>query len=175
MVAKSKPKATAARRKAVAKAPKPTGRPTKRTPAITAEICRRLSKGEPLAGICRDAHMPSTRTVSDWRAADADLSADIARAREDGFDAIALETLEIADDDSRDWEAITNDKGVCVGVKVDGEHVTRSKLRIETRLKLLSKWSPARYGDRITAEVTGAGGTPLIPPTTIFELPNNGR
>ena len=31
----------------------------------------------------------------------------------------------------------------------DSEHVQRSKLRVETRLKLLAKWDPRRYGDRL--------------------------
>lgn len=35
------------------------------------------------------------------------------------------------------------------------EHVQRSKLRIETRLKLLSKWFPKKYGDKL--DVTSAG------------------
>ena len=35
--------------------------------------------------------------------------------------------------------------------------IQRAKLRIDTRLKLLSKWDPKRYGDKldINANVTG--------------------
>ena len=106
------------------------GRPSKYTPELFAEICERLSKGEPLAQICRDEHMPAERTVRDWKEADAIVSAAIAHAREDGFDAIALEALRIADDK-------------------EGEH-QRDRLRVDTRLKLLAKWDPKRYGDRVT-------------------------
>jgi hypothetical protein len=34
-------------------------------------------------------------------------------------------------------------------------------LRIETRLKLLAKWDPKRYGERLHSEVTGVDGGPL--------------
>ena len=105
------------------------GRPSKYTDELFAEICERLSKGEPLAQICRDEHMPAERTVRDWKEADAIVSAAIAHAREDGFDAIALEALRIADDK-------------------EGEH-QRDRLRVDTRLKLLAKWDPKRYGDKV--------------------------
>lgn len=114
-----------------------------------AEIVARLSKGEPLAHICADDWMPAVRTVSDWRDAHPEFDADFARARDLGFDAIAADTLTIADDDSRDWEMIRDNEGHVTGIKVDGEHVTRSKLRIDTRLKLLAKWDPKRYGDKL--------------------------
>jgi hypothetical protein len=82
--------------------PKPkaknTGRPSKYTPELGAEICARLAKAEPLTVICRDEHMPSDRTVRNWMAADAALSSDIAHAREIGFDVLASECLEIAED-----------------------------------------------------------------------------
>ena len=32
--------------------------------------------------------------------------------------------------------------------KLNGEHVQRSKLRIETRLKLLACWNPSKYGNK---------------------------
>lgn len=125
------------------------GRPSKYTPELFAEICERLGKGEPLAQICRDDHMPCRSVVIDWTNADAELSLRFARARDEGYDTIAQNALEIADRADRDWEPVMSD-GVCVGIKVDGEHVSRAKLMVETRLKLLAKWDPKRYGDRVT-------------------------
>ncbi len=138
-------------------APKPHGRPSTFTAELAAEICNRLSKGEPLAQICRDEHMPAARTVSDWKAARPDFSADFARARDDGFDAIALDCLEIADDTSRDTKLV-GEEGREVA---DSEWIARSKLRVDTRLKLLAKWDPKRYGDKLTTEHTGPGGGPV--------------
>lgn len=115
-------------------------------------ICAKLSKGIPLAEICREEGMPAVRTVSDWKAAHEEFAADFARARDDGYDAIAASLLEIADDARNDWMETKN------GKVLDAEHVQRSKLRIETRLKLLAKWDPRRYGEKIVNEHTGADG-----------------
>lgn len=119
------------------------GRPSLYTPELVSEICERLSKGEPLAVICRDAHMPNDDTVRDWMERSSDVKRDIARAREAGFDAIALEALQIADDSKQDFRMTDR------GPAYDAEHVQRSKLRVETRLKLLAKWDPKRYGEKI--------------------------
>jgi hypothetical protein len=35
------------------------------------------------------------------------------------------------------------------------------KLQIETRLKLLAKWDPKRYGERMATEISGPDGGPI--------------
>lgn len=132
------------------------GRPSDFTEALAAEICERLSKGEPLAAICRDDHMPAVRTVSDWKEAHEGFSADFAHAREAGFDQIALDCLDIADDSSGDVAEPDEDQepqphgGSLKRLKATGaENVQRARLRVETRLKLLAKWDPRRYGDKV--------------------------
>ena len=97
--------------------------------------------------------MPSVATVGNWKAADEVLSSAIARAREEGFDAIALQCLEIADETSRDT-VITD-----TGERANSEWISRSKLRVETRLKLLAKWDPKRYGDKL--QVGGDAQNPI--------------
>lgn len=119
-----------------------TGRPSDYTPELVSEICDRLSKGEPLAAICRDDHMPSRGTVYAWAKDRPDVSERIARARDDGFDAIAGECLEIAD-------------------KTTVEDVQRDRLRVETRLKLLAKWDPKRYGDKVALTGGSEGDAPI--------------
>jgi hypothetical protein len=125
------------------------------TPELAAEICARLSEGEPLRVICRDEHMPAWRTVYDWIRANPEFATRIARARELGYDAIAEEALEIAD---------TPKSGVRTEETEDGYKTVREdmlghrKLQVETRLKLLAKWSPKKYGDKI--DVT-SGGDPV--------------
>jgi hypothetical protein len=44
--------------------------------------------------------------------------------------------------------------------QLDREHVQRSKLRIETRLKLLAKWNPKKWGDKL--ELAGDQQNPLM-------------
>ena len=127
------------------------GRPSLYTPELIEAIAERLAKGEPMAVICRDEGMPHPSTIRDWMAERADVSLAIARAREDGFDVIAAEALSIADTDR-----------ICEKVKYgsDGEvidrtvvdMVDRSRLQVDTRLKLLAKWDPKRYGERQVIE-----------------------
>ena len=116
------------------------------------EIVSRLSKGEPLAAICRDDWLPANRTVYDWMDADADFAARIARAREEGFDAIAAECLTIADQPNK---RIGQDPetGQPVAIESDPQ---RDRLRVDTRLKLLAKWDPKRYGERLDLNHSGA-------------------
>lgn len=128
---------------------------TKFTQEIADEICERLSEGEPLRQICRDPHMPKWRTVYDWINRDEEFAARIARARELGYDAIAESALEIADDGTNDWMEKRNRKGETIGYELNGEHVQRSKLRVHTRLQLLAKWSPKKYGDRHQVDLNG--------------------
>lgn len=135
------------------------GRPSKYTPELAAEICERLSKGEPLAEICRDGHMPAVRTVSDWKLAHTDFSADFARGRDDGYDYLAAECLAIANRTIEGEETTTKPNGD-VEVK-RGDMLGHRKLMIETRLKLLAKWDPKRYGDKVTQELTGPNGGPV--------------
>lgn len=118
------------------------------TPELADEICSRIAEGEPLRQICRDEHMPSWRTVYRWIEADEEFASRIARARDLGFDAIAESCFDIADDATNDWMEKYDREGSAVGWQINGDHVQRSKLRIETRLKLLAKWSPKKYGDR---------------------------
>lgn len=142
-----------AKKQSAPKEPPKRGRPSTYTPEAAKEICERLSKGEPLAVICRDDHMPPVRTVSAWREAHEDFAADFARAREEGYDAIATECLEIADEKSLDTIQTEH------GERANTEWIARSKLRIETRLKLLAKWDVKRYGDKLAL-----GGASDMPP-----------
>lgn len=131
---------------------------------LIAEICERLAQGEPLRVICRDPHMPGWVTVYSWINADQGFAERIARARGLGYDAIAEECLEIADDATGDMKPVglLADMGDKAPTAFDAEHVQRSKLRIETRLKLLAKWDPKRYGDRQAIEHSVSEDTAAI-------------
>lgn len=142
-------------------AKKAIGRPSSYDPAVAHKICELLSEGVSLREICRMEGMPAWRNVYFWMARDEDLSAHIARAREVGYDNIAEECLDIADNAQNDWmdREIRNAQGKIEVVRVaDTEHIQRSKLRIETRLKLLAKWKPEKFGDKtvITGDPNGA-------------------
>jgi len=124
---------------------KATGRPSKYTPELSREICERLSEGEPLRQICRDAHMPAWRTVYDWMGRSEDLAASIARARDIGYDKLAEECLEIADNIQLGQRQVMTDEGTSTTIE---DMLGHRKLQIETRLKLLAKFHPTKYGDK---------------------------
>lgn len=136
------------------------GRPSSYDPVIAQQICELLSEGVPLRVICRMEGMPAWRNVYFWMARDADLSAHIARAREVGYDNIAEECLQIADTPQLGEELSenTDDKGVKTVTVKKVDMLGHRKLQIETRLKLLAKWRPEKYGDKtvITGDPNGA-------------------
>jgi len=126
------------------------------TPELQDEIIARLSDGEPLRQICRDDHMPSWRTVYDLKDADEGFAARIARARELGEEAIFQDCLHIADNTLEGVETEESENGVKVK---RADMLGHRKLQIETRLKLLAKWNPKKWGDKVQI-----GGAPDLPP-----------
>jgi len=134
-----------------AEATKPAGpgRPTLYTDALADELLSRLSAGESLRQICRDPHMPDERRVREWAIDNREgFSPRYAHARQIGWESIAEETLEIADDGSNDWYERELKSGRKVK-KFDYDHVERSKLRVDTRKWLLAKMLPALFGDKL--------------------------
>ena len=145
MAAKKK----ATQKPASKKAARKRGRPSKYTPAIAAEICARLATGESLRSICSDESLPPESTVRTWAVDDHQgFFAQYARARDIGLDAIADETMEISDNGSNDWMERNGQDSE--GWAINGEHVQRSRLRVDVRKWYLSKLAPKRYGDRLS-------------------------
>lgn len=126
------------------------------TQEIADEICQRLAEGEPLRQICRDEHMPAWRTVYCWREQFPEFDTAITRARDIGTDAIAEDTLNLIDTEPEFAESWSNGGG---SKHRDSAHVTWLKNRVEQRMKLLAKWNPKRYGDKL--ELAGNKDAPL--------------
>ena len=131
---------------------KKIGRPSKYTPELADEICQRLSNGEPLRQICRDDHMPFWTRIYDWMSKDEKLSISIAHAREVGQDAIAED---IFNEMMVEPERILSEGGG----RIDSGYVQLIKARAEIKLKLLAKWNPKRYGDRV--QLAGSKDEPM--------------
>jgi hypothetical protein len=100
--------------------------------AITT-VCTALSDGIPMAVVLRSRpDLPPACTIQLWRRNNPDIEARVKQAREDGWDMIAWGCREVA----KGGEGSTQD-------------VKRDKLIVETALKLLAKWDPKRYGDKV--------------------------
>jgi hypothetical protein len=164
---------------AEAEVKKVTGRPSTYDPKIAHQICEMLSDGIPLRQICRMEGMPPWRTVYSWMARDEDLSAHIARAREVGYDAIAEECLHIADTPlvaERVTESADPKTGLVTKAVIRSDDVNARRLQVETRLKLLAKWRPEKYGDKtlIAGDPNGAPiKTEEAHSSRLFELIRN--
>ena len=140
------------------------GAPHGYTKKIGDEILFRMSEGESLRKICKDDHMPNRSSVHKWviDGGKHDASKDLKSFSNQYPQAQMMQAFhmvdemeEIADDDERDWEAVKDSDGNVIGVKVDGEHVQRSKLRIDTRKWMAAKMLPKVFGDK-TAIVGGS-------------------
>lgn len=115
---------------------------------LAEEICTRLEQGESLNGICKDDGMPDERTVRGWARDDyKGFSPKYARAREVGYLRLADELLDIADDGHNDWMVRRGQDDA--GWVANGEHLQRSRLRVDTRKWLLSKMLPKVFGDKL--------------------------
>lgn len=124
------------------------------TPDLIDTVMTGISDGIPLRQLARENGF----SKSAWYrllASDEALQGRFARARDEGFDAIAEETLDIADNAMNDWMERSGKEDEAPGYVLNGEHVQRSKLRIDTRLKLLAKWDPKRYGEKQQVEHSG--------------------
>lgn len=143
------------------------GRPSTYSEDITSAICARLAEGESLRSICRDDDMPVLSTVFLWLSKHPEFSAQYARAREAQADALFEDILEIADDARNDWMRISGDDDE--GYRLNGEHVQRSRLRVDARKWMAGKLRPKAYGDKAVVEGPGEGGSHVVTFRTVYE------
>jgi len=145
----------------MATAPKlPHGRPSVYTDEIAATICERLAAGESLRAICRDPGLPVAATVLTWAKTNPTFSEQYGSARQIGYQHLADDLLEIADDTVND--SLANEDG---SPRQNGEWIARSRLRVDTRKWLLSKMLPKLYGDKLetTTKMVDENDVPVSP------------
>ena len=125
-----------------------TGRPPEPVPQDKADqIIEWISAGKTLREWCRENGLHYS-TVYLWMEKDEEFAQRFARARDIGHDCIADECMEIIDTPP---ERILTEQGD----KVDPGFVVWMKARAEERRKLLAKWNPKKYGDKV--DVTSDG------------------
>lgn len=122
------------------------------TDEVATAICERLAEGESLRKICQEEGIPSRWSVFRWLEENEAFRNQYARAREWQAETLLEEALEIADDRSNDIQQVEIAPEVKVD-RVDYEVVQRSKLRVETRLKLMGQLAPKKYGPKMSLSV----------------------
>lgn len=133
--------------------PKKIGRPPEPVPQDKAdEICEWITTGKTLREWCRNNNIHYS-TVYLWMGKDKDFAQRFAHAREIGHDCIADDALEIIDT----TPMMTGGDNP----KYDSAYVAWLRNRAEYRLKLLAKWNPKKYGERVVNEHTGTDGGPI--------------
>jgi hypothetical protein len=131
-------------------------RTTEYSTALAVKICSRVADGDSVRKICQDDDMPSKSTVFNWLAAHPEFVTMYEVARDIQADACFDEVLEIADDGRNDWMERNDPKNP--GWAVNGEHIQRSRVRIDTRKWKLARMNAKKYGDKLDL---GTNGGPL--------------
>lgn len=128
-------------------------------PEVAKELCERVSLGETVASVCRSPGFPPRWAIYHWRKTHPEFAEAFDLAKDIGYDAIADEVVEIAEDGQKDWTDRPA-RGGGTYRAVDNEALGRSKLRVETRLKLLAVWSP-RYRPQSGLQLSSPDGGPI--------------
>jgi len=115
------------------------GRPPTHGPEVWDEILRLHSNGKTITEICEPPSMPEPVTVARKAANDPHgFGKAYTRARMMFADAIFDEAMKIADE-----------------VPADKVGVARNRLRVDTRLRLVEKLNPEKYGNRLNLHHSG--------------------
>jgi hypothetical protein len=98
-----------------------------------------------LINICNDEHLPTTRRFYQWLGESAEFNMLYKESLNDRLNIFEEQVIQIADDASRDFKDVARN-GRTVRV-LDGDAITRAKLRVEVRFRHLKAYRPQRWGD----------------------------
>lgn len=129
-------------------------RPSEYSEEVAAIICDRIVAGESLRSVCRDPDMPDKVTVLRWLSRFEEFRTQYAHARDLQAEAEFDDMEELA-------------------ATATPETVNVVKLQVDTRKWVLARKAPKKYGDRVSQEITGANGTPLIPVINLSVSPQS--
>lgn len=113
---------------------------TKKTPELIEQVLSRIALGETMTAITKSLDF-STDIWANWMKADPNLATAYYDARSIGADAIADDILTIVDT-----------------VPLGAVDVAKARLRADVRLRLLAKWQPDKYGDKVDVRHQGHDG-----------------
>lgn len=131
-------------------------RPTKYTQELADKVCSLLALGQSMRTICKDDSIPNISTLFRWIRTNEGFCTQYTRAKQESADALTDEMLDICDDGTNDWMDENDEDNP--GWQFNGEHLQRSRLRVETRKWLAAKLKPKKYGDFRHVEHSGKVG-----------------
>lgn len=124
----------------------------KKTEAIDT-IIQRICEGESLRSILLYANrevLPTMAVFLKWVSEDQELEKQYARAMSIRSEAMFDEIIEISDESNADIDFTEDGK-----MRIVGEAVQRSRLKIDARKWALSKMNPKKYGDKVDITTDG--------------------
>lgn len=131
-----------------------TGRPTKYTPEMVKKICERVATHDcGLSTLCEMYDdMPAKTNINLWRRNYPEFRVLYAQAKMEQMEFLTEDILEIADNGKNDWMEYNDKNSECAGWRINGEHIQRSRVRIDTRKWLAAKLVPRMYGEFLKEE-----------------------
>jgi hypothetical protein len=135
-----------------------------RSDAETIYAC--LSEGKSLLSICEVMGIAYS-TARGWERDNPEHAANSTRARELGCHFLAEQCLQIADTPLEGVETTSKPGGIVEERR--GDMLGHRKLQIDTRMRLIGKWAPKVYGDKLAI-----GGADDLPPVAVVPLDLSG-
>lgn len=140
------------------------------TEAIEDQILDQFMEGKSFRdflGAGRQEGLPSIPTFFKHLRDSKTFSERYARAREFQADQEFEEMKEIAADGRNDWMEVNDPDNP--GYRLNGEHVQRSKLRVDVLKFRVVKMAPKKYGDRVELEHSGEVKNTQVTPQSIAD------
>lgn len=103
--------------------------------------------GKSMRTVLKADGMPVMDTVFRWLREKPEFSDQYVKAKAESADALVEEIIDIADSGSNDW--MENNDPNNPGYRVNGEHIQRSRLRVDSRKWIASKLKPKKYGEKL--------------------------
>jgi hypothetical protein len=124
------------------------------SPEVAAAICEAVATTP--RGLdwlsARRPDFPTGHVIREWRQTKPEFKAMLAEAQRMQGELLMYQGLEIADDDRFDTETVEHRDGSS-HERMNFEWVGRCKLAVETRFKFAAKLDPARWGEKLDANL----------------------
>lgn len=131
------------------------------TDEIAKDVCVKIMSGMSVREIGKQDDMPTDTCIFNWLAQDKGKDAEgnggfveqYTRAKEIQAEMMSEDILSISDEANNDYMERKDKEDHTTGWVLNGEHVQRSRLRVESRKWLMGKLKPKKYGDKITTDL----------------------